>query len=1233
MKKLFLLTLLSVILLFGAEAHADYIYNQKFELIQPGTWISGYSYPKGHSIAVQEEKKGGNRYGAITLNMDNNQGSPYTDIIMSSKYKGDFVTFECSFMVQNQTQLANGLIYLYDENYQYAVMAKIVGNKVYTDGGNKFVDEIEENVFYHMAFVIDLNKHTYTAYFEDEEAATNCSLGGFYGTYIERIRLSVEGIKSGSPNMTMGVDDLLIHDKNTPLTKAEREGTSADQMSIAAVRERVKNVLFFYKNTDKAFVNAKIIKMPQKTFRVDNEMYVPVRAVLEELGGSVGYDNNTGVISASINGNKTDSTGNDIITNNGTGFITCSALAKLLGKQVQNDAIGFEVIGDKEYFYDWNSESKVLYATIKNVNNYSPDGYEIVADVLKQHGAEHPRVFATKDQIALMREAIANKEQPVTSWFEAVQRRCDAEFDMPCHNFAMNDELRASSAVQDTQYRIVRYALVYSITQDIKYAERGIAELVNFCDEKSWPDWNQYHMLEVGEGAYGAGLGYDVFYNVMTPEQRSKVIEGIKRSCFQHYRNDILEISYSKGLGKRTDDPLDRSYAWRMMDMRHNWSMIIDGGVAVAALAVCTDEEARVEAEEILGYVVDDIQDVFYGFMPDGAWYEGSGYWGYMMKYYAGMIRGFMTSCGTDYGIGNNPGVNMALEFIFQIQGPGGTFNFSDANSGFVTGGDCIFYLTEYYDSYNMFDVALRFINNHAAKTYPEQVRDYILAKEHFSNYGLNTGAYMSLDKYWRRIETIDMRNSWDETVANFIGFHGGLNNDTHAQLDSGTFILDALGKRFVSDLGKDDYNISGGMLKYRNNVIGHNLLCFNPSTAGEGQIVNAGANIIKHESNKIDSFAVMDLKDVWKSYVNEYQRGVRLTDERNVFIVQDEYKLKPNVDELWWFMHTEADIELSEDKRSATLTKDNIQLEVHILTDTPGEFLIMDPVPFEGSPNAELKNQSVIKDIKRLSFRFDNVEDGTFAVAFIPKRIGMPSLYELPELVPLDEWQLTDDSYYTEAEPATVDMIYANGEPIKNFRKDISSYDYILPVGMTSIPSVSVNDESAEIYQADAIDEPAYVIVGTSSSQNIYTINFVRAVLIEKPENISLIPFSSITVSDEPQEANCASNLWDNDLSTRWSCQGPCYTVYDMGEVKTVNAVGLAWYLGQERQADLEIYVSEDGENYKRVFSGLSTGITNEMEYYDIGAENARYVKVVGYATSATTWVSITEFKVFGTN
>ena len=117
--------------------------------------------------------------------------------------------------------------------------------------------------------------------------------------------------------------------------------------------------------------------------------------------------------------------------------------------------------------------------------------------------------------------------------------------------------------------------------------------------------------------------------------------------------------------------------------------------------------------------------------------------------------------------------------------------------------------------------------------------------------------------------------------------------------------------------------------------------------------------------------------------------------------------------------------------------------------------------------------------------------------------------------------------------------------------------------------------------------------------------------------------------VSDEPQEANCAKNLHDGDLNTRWSALAPCHVVYDLGAVIDINCVGLSWYLGNEREAEFEIYVSSDNEHWEKVYSGFSTGKTTELEHYDISGTNARYVKVQG-VSSTNSWISITEMKVF---
>ncbi|WP_199701287.1 hypothetical protein [Jiangella rhizosphaerae] len=48
------------------------------------------------------------------------------------------------------------------------------------------------------------------------------------------------------------------------------------------------------------------------------------------------------------------------------------------------------------------------------------------------------------------------------------------------------------------------------------------------------------------------------------------------------------------------------------------------------------------------------------------------------------------------------------------------------------------------------------------------------------------------------------MRTGRDSTTANFFGFKAGDNASSHADLDLGTFVLDALGTRWAAELGPE---------------------------------------------------------------------------------------------------------------------------------------------------------------------------------------------------------------------------------------------------------------------------------------------------------------------------------------------------------------------------------------------------------------------------------------------
>lgn len=107
-------------------------------------------------------------------------------------------------------------------------------------------------------------------------------------------------------------------------------------------------------------------------------------------------------------------------------------------------------------------------------------------------------------------------------------------------------------------------------------------------------------------------------------------------------------------------------------------------------------------------------------------------------------------------------------------------------------------------------------------------------------------------------------------------------------------------------------------------------------------------------------------------------------------------------------------------------------------------------------------------------------------------------------------------------------------------------------------------------------------------------------------------------------------ANAVDQSLSTRWHCAGlGCWLRADTGAARTLSAVQIAWYLGNHRVYYFDISVSEDGDNFRSVYRGKSTGRSSQMERYSFRATRARYVKITVNGNSEDQSVAINELKI----
>ena len=133
------------------------------------------------------------------------------------------------------------------------------------------------------------------------------------------------------------------------------------------------------------------------------------------------------------------------------------------------------------------------------------------------------------------------------------------------------------------------------------YARRAIDEMLAVS---AFSDWNPSHFLDVGEMTMAAAIGYDWFYDQMTPRERKTVAKAI----------------IDKGL----KPALNEKDAW-FYTSEINWNSVCNAGMVYGAFAVWEEdpEFCRSMLEKSL-----ESNKLAYKAYAGGGYSEGYNYWG-----------------------------------------------------------------------------------------------------------------------------------------------------------------------------------------------------------------------------------------------------------------------------------------------------------------------------------------------------------------------------------------------------------------------------------------------------------------------------------------------------------------------------------------------------------------------------------------------------------------------------
>jgi Heparinase II/III-like protein len=434
--------------------------------------------------------------------------------------------------------------------------------------------------------------------------------------------------------------------------------------------------------------------------------------------------------------------------------------------------------------------------------------------------------------------------------------------------------------------RIQTLGITWLLTLDSRYRDRAKAELLAVCD---FPDWAGDKFLVTAETAFGAAIGYDWLYEILSDGERA------------HISHAIIGKAIRPGLGQfATPAP---PY-WTRTPM--NWNLVCNGALMIAALSVW---ESDPQAANLFALCRASISIGFGAYGPDGGWAEGPGYWHYASQYAIYVLDGLSTALGTDLGFGTSEGLSKTGLFRLHAAGPSGKlFNFADGTEEH-SGGYWLFWLARRY--HHPIDAA---IERHVRKVHPI---DLLWFDDNDRD-----PTRLPVGRRFHATDVVTLRGNWADLKTTYLGIRGGANDACeHGHYDLGSFVLDSLGVRWAMDLGPDDYNLPGYFKPemrtryYRTSTIGHNTIVID----GECQPATARAAIVRTSFGEKLSCVVMDLSAAYPATVSAL-RGFALINRRDVLIV-DEIVPKKCLSSLDWQMHTQAHVAIF--AASALLTGD----------------------------------------------------------------------------------------------------------------------------------------------------------------------------------------------------------------------------------------------------------------------------------------------------------------------
>ena len=654
---------------------------------------------------------------------------------------------------------------------------------------------------------------------------------------------------------------------------------------------------------------------------------------------------------------------------NGKNFAPVENAAKIIGKKLFRDERGLIIFADDVTLYE-NEVSQNLNSRRKFANEIAnwitfdrPSETKIKNDFLKTNClAVRPRLLLTNKKLEEIKKLIVT-DLTAKTYYEAIIQEA-------------NTLLKSPPLIKLERHtihnRIKVLGLAYKLTKDKRYAESAWKDIEFQCNA---PDWMPNEAFDLAYLCKGIANAYDIYYDYMTPEQRNFTKNAMITKGLDVYYEGYKQTPQREG-----------SLSHLFVPTNHN--VTLNCGAITIALALMDEKGLTNKCAYIISSAISAIENYLPEYLMFGSCKEGVYYWYWPMESLVETVTVLDANFGRDYGITSIPGFKESGYFPVYMTGPTGmAFNWGNAIPKYYISSEEL-WLGERFG-----DAALPSVRVNALAQGKAKVNPYDLI--YYNPKHIDTNNQLPKDKMFRGTESVGMFGNMDSNEALYVAIKGGYNNAIHTSLSAGSFVLDALGKRWACLIGHEnynvpkywDYNVNGiRWTYYRMRAEGQNALILNPSNNPD-QYPLAYCKIENYQTKPNGSYAIVDLTPAFygDSKITSAKRGAFLTENRSKVIIQDEVEAKNST--YYFMMQTQSNINILKDTRSAILELDGKKLFVNLQsTENRAQFSIMEAKPLPTSPNP--KENSENTGIRKLVVKLENINKLIINLTFSPSEI-----------------------------------------------------------------------------------------------------------------------------------------------------------------------------------------------------------------------------------------------------